>query len=561
MEQEFPHLSVKVASIGDLFVTADQFALPWFQRSYAWSEDHVARLVSEIEEAAETSAENRYFLGHVRLARSMTLGHRIIDGQQRILTLTMLFALLRDYCPEGEDTAQLDQLLWSDGESDDAERRPRISVQRNVREFLRAAVLDPGATTIAIDPSSDELTETERRFVANRNRMATAVEPMQTDAARWRRFVRFLVQRCYVILETVESEEEAWEMLAKEEERRVAHHPSEQAKATMISVMVRGHQTEAGRIWDDIQGRLTQDQLSRLLDHMRTMLLKRRSARPVIAELADGYALDRLGLAFMRETMLPHAQNFEAILSRTLGTGRVGEQIARKLALLELVGDDLWVAPLLRWLLLNPGQHRETLALVNALDRLTMMLKVGSIDPTARERRFIALTSQIGPRSRITELSRLTVEPALRRDCQQNLRSRTLQYKRYASYVLSRASLLLAGADEPVTGKTIEHVLPRNPPGDAQWRAEFASDRIVDDHTHRLGNLVLLSFRDNQAAANLDFEAKREILGGSEYAIARDAAKEAIWTPNTIKARTERLAALLLDDRDSAVDAMELEVV
>ena len=204
------------------------------------------------------------------------------------------------------------------------------------------------------------------------------------------------------------------------------------------------------------------------------------------------------------------------------------------------------MAPLLRWLQVNPGDDRATLEFVTALDRLTMMLRIAAVDPTTRERRFIALTADIQPGVAIGELERLDIEDTLERECTQNLRSRTLQYKRYATYVLRRLSILLGDDGAAVGDATIEHVLPRNPPAGSPWRTAFRTDKIIDDHTHRLGNLVLLSFAHNQEAGNLPFPAKQQIFAGSGFAIAREAANAPVWTREAIMDRTEQLARLLL---------------
>ncbi|MEZ5842796.1 MAG: DUF262 domain-containing HNH endonuclease family protein [Hyphomicrobiaceae bacterium] len=546
MPQRFSHLTVRVSSVGELFGAFSTFELPWFQRSYAWDEEHVDRLVAEVEAAALDTARNRYFLGHVCLAGADGGTVRIIDGQQRILTLTMLYALLRDLAPEGADISELDSLVWST--ADDGTRTPKVLAQDCVREFLQQAVLEAGATGRRIDPFRAELTDTECRFLANRNRMASLVSPMRDDPARWQRFTRFLVDRCYVVVETVDSEEEAWDMLAKEEERRAAHHASEQAKATMIGVMPRGEQQEAGRIWDDIHGRLGADNVARLLCHLRTMRLKRRSSRPIIVELSEGFALHEQGLSFMRQTLEPHARWFEAIRDHKLAEGATGEALAHRLSLLDLVEHDLWMAPLMKWLSLRQGDERETLAFVAALDRMTMMLRIAAVDPIVRERRFVALSAEIAPDAKVAGLRRLVIEPELGRVCADNLRSRTLQSKRYAPYVLRRLSRLLGDAAAPPPEATIEHVLPRNPRGDSPWRKTFPSDKVIDDHANRLGNLALLAFADNQRAGNRPWPDKRSILAGSGYALARDAASASDWTRRTIMDRTERLASLLLAD-------------
>lgn len=543
MPQEFPHLVVRVASLAQLFEGAGTFEMPWFQRSYAWSEGHADRLVVDIETAA-TEPRGRYFLGHIWLSgRGGDSAAKVIDGQQRLMTLTMLFALLRDAAPEGGDVAELDRLLWS---QDEGTAAPKVLAQDCIREFLAHAVLESGATTRRIDPFRAALTDTERRILANRNCMAIRIAPMREEPERWQRFVRFLMERCYVVVETVEDEDEAWEMMTREEERRARHHSSEQAKATLIGLMRRDDQVEAGRIWDEVHARIGADGIDGLLAHLRTMLLTKRSMRPLVVELAEGYRLNTGGLAFMRDTFQPYATHYATVLEARVGTGPVGREIARTISMMQLLAHDLWVAPLLRWLHVSKGSPQETLAFVKALDRLALVLRLSGVDPSMREQRYIALTAEIRPGSSTSNLGKLAIEAKLLRDCEQNLRSRTFQYKRYAALVLKRLSRQLGDTQPALPDATIEHVLPRNPKPDSPWRTLYKSDKAIDAHAHRLGNLALLSFDDNQKAGNNPFPDKCSIYRASQYAIARDVATAQEWSTDAIMQRTELLIGLLM---------------
>src|SRR5262245_39984483 len=98
------YINVEVLRLEELFSSRFRFYLPWFQRAYAWGEEHASRLLADVLRAM-TGPKKRYFLGHVKLAKPNNRpDSAIIDGQQRAITLTILFALLRDSLagvPEG----------------------------------------------------------------------------------------------------------------------------------------------------------------------------------------------------------------------------------------------------------------------------------------------------------------------------------------------------------------------------------------------------------------------------------------------------------------------------
>ncbi|MGW2339079.1 GmrSD restriction endonuclease domain-containing protein [Streptomyces sp. NPDC001661] len=87
---------------------AQQFQVPLYQRTYSWTEKQLRQLWSDILEQAElvaseqSSGASTHFLGSVVLAPSPRYEvtfpcHLVVDGQQRLITLTLALAALRDH--------------------------------------------------------------------------------------------------------------------------------------------------------------------------------------------------------------------------------------------------------------------------------------------------------------------------------------------------------------------------------------------------------------------------------------------------------------------------------
>ena len=71
-----------------------RFEVPWHQRYYDWKDEHVKELLSDLKDALDTG-KTCYFLGSIMLVR-MAGGNRwrINDGQQRLITLSLIVAAL-----------------------------------------------------------------------------------------------------------------------------------------------------------------------------------------------------------------------------------------------------------------------------------------------------------------------------------------------------------------------------------------------------------------------------------------------------------------------------------
>ena len=73
-----------------------RFTVPPHQRPYAWVEEQVNDLYRDINDAQKRKGEE-YFLGTIVLAKADDNRLSIIDGQQRLVTVSILLAAIRDY--------------------------------------------------------------------------------------------------------------------------------------------------------------------------------------------------------------------------------------------------------------------------------------------------------------------------------------------------------------------------------------------------------------------------------------------------------------------------------
>jgi hypothetical protein len=94
-------MDARPRTIRDILYSGDQYIIPFFQRHYLWEKEHWDRLRKDIWTLMEDEAKNVHFLGPLVCTRTQNVpgavtGYQLIDGQQRLTTLTVLLAALRD---------------------------------------------------------------------------------------------------------------------------------------------------------------------------------------------------------------------------------------------------------------------------------------------------------------------------------------------------------------------------------------------------------------------------------------------------------------------------------
>jgi len=118
--------------------------------------------------------------------------------------------------------------------------------------------------------------------------------------------------------------------------------------------------------------------------------------------------------------------------------------------------------------------------------------------------------------------------------------SRNLRIVRYILCALEKQA---SGNDYDFESDSfnVEHVLPQNPEND--WGA--FSDEEIDAMVYRLGNMALLSKSVNKNLGNSGFDVKKPVLTESQFELTRKIAEDnADWTPERIAARQKALAKL-----------------
>lgn len=108
-------------------------------------------------------------------------------------------------------------------------------------------------------------------------------------------------------------------------------------------------------------------------------------------------------------------------------------------------------------------------------------------------------------------------------------------------YILCKIEQQLEGVEVNLDSDTlsIEHVLPRN--AEAGWDSFLVRD--ADSFVYRLGNMTLLESGKNKKLGNADYAAKREIYARSKFHLTRGLAEHnADWTPQRLDDRQEWMA-------------------
>ncbi|MFM9277337.1 DUF262 domain-containing protein [Paenibacillus jiagnxiensis] len=148
-------------SLRDILGLNRRYIIPRFQREYSWGEDELTVLwndiLSNLKSSKDSLHESEYFIGSIVLVGDDAADSRflIVDGQQRLTTITIFFAALAEIFKEtGNFNLMKSSHKYVEAENDDAEKFLKLE-NENPKPFFQFRIqqIDKDDSFI---PKSDE---------------------------------------------------------------------------------------------------------------------------------------------------------------------------------------------------------------------------------------------------------------------------------------------------------------------------------------------------------------------------------------------------------------------
>lgn len=88
---------IKSLKVKDIFNSEKgKYKIPIYQRNYAWKEPQIRQLIQDIYDYVEIGDKRKYYIGTLVVRSDKGNTFEVIDGQQRLTTLSMLVAYLKN---------------------------------------------------------------------------------------------------------------------------------------------------------------------------------------------------------------------------------------------------------------------------------------------------------------------------------------------------------------------------------------------------------------------------------------------------------------------------------
>jgi len=548
------------------FVSSHKFLkIPDFQRSYSWKIKQINDFFASI-----VDADSQCFIGIVVCAKGDTKRLEIVDGQQRITTISLSLIALKHLVTQFENSEEKQRLLRNIEEQlaqYDPDEDAHISVIEPNREELKAIynhLLQSGVTNL---PTA--LDKLQQIYVNNYLAIAKLMElAIHGNLTKAETLYKKIINAQFIAL-VLSKEDDLQEIYDGLNSTGLGLSVADQVKNKLLQrAKALGVKAEIDELWEDLEtlfAKLDPVLFPKFLRHYWIAKWSYISQKDLYARIRKHInELSAAELTQWLEDVYFNAQLYCLIYSKRSEDfvsadvlKKIPAKIKEQLLAFRAI-NNIQVYPALlsiadRAIAEKSYKEAYANATLNALWSFCLRSTLVSVSPADYEK-LLSNVAQLVRTSDVADVqNQVGQEIKKLRDLvdedKQFIRnfSESLFYNSDKDLIVEILDRIMLHYDPTIklTERNIEHVLPQKP---AKWGLK---GKDVRDYVHNIGNLTLLHPSDNNLASNEPFETKcKQVYSPSKLELNKKIVEYTEFSVDPKKAINKRamdLAKLALD--------------
>lgn len=528
-----------------------QFLIPVYQRFYSWDIDQCKRLWNDIVEMQRKDKAGHFVGSIVNIAeQAMPTGvqkYMIIDGQQRMTTLTLLLLALRDYAIKNpSDTTinarRIDNMLLKN-EYESGDERYKLLLTETDRDILISLVEEK--------PIAEG---TRSRLIENYNFFANKLADKEIQPAE----VYESIGKLQIVNITLDR--------AVDDAQAIFESLNSTGKELSESDLIRNYvlmglepseQTYVyEHLWRPMEQLFVYETQGTVMDaFFRHYLTMKLSRIPKQGRVYEEFKLYHLNCEFgtireLCQDLLDYAKYYTNIVFK-----RNSDSDLKK-----LYEDIIDLRMEVSYPFLLKIHHDCTEELITS-DELKEILKlcisyvlrraICEIPTNSMNKTFATLKNYIRPDDYLNSVKAFFVMQDTYKEFPDNdkfegaLVSRDIYNMRARNYILSRLENFENKAPITIENYTIEHIMPQNKNLSLEWQADLGAEwqEVQKKYLHTIGNLTLTAY--NSEMSDRPFLEKMDMPGGfkeSALRLNKYVVLQNEWNEKHIQERANELA-------------------
>tara|TARA_R110001583_G_scaffold192772_2_gene359750 strand:- start:1669 stop:3363 length:1695 start_codon:yes stop_codon:yes gene_type:complete len=544
-------LNAETDTFGGIIKGDNKFKVPLYQRDYSWNKTHWNDLWLDIE--TNRKNDSKHYMGSVVLVSKHKKQYDIIDGQQRLTTLTILVLAVVD---------TLKDLVKREIDVENNEKR----IDLLITDFIGKKSLSSlnYENKIELNESNNPFFSTyltQFRKPININSTVKSNKLlfdcfnyykglikeeifMDENVSLLISFVEYISDSLLFIQITATDDLSAYLIFETLNDRGLDLSVTDLLKNYLFSIVNESDKSHIKHIWDITINHVSYSGFPKFLRHywmMKNGLIQEKELFKTIKR-----HINTPTIAFeVLNSMSEFSEVYSALSDYTHQLWEGEDKVKKHIRELNLFNVTQCYPLLMNaYLYLH---HDDWLAILRICSVISFRyMVVSGLNPNALESKYndackaINLGTAKTARDIFVILQPLYVSDD---DFERNFESKSIRTKRSAKlarYIVYSIENHLSNHsfDFEYDNGSLEHILPENPSTD--WDENFPKD-IEESFIYRLGNFTILEPDRNRAIGNKNFESKSDVYKTSRYELTKNFGYK-MWNQDNLKARQKYLA-------------------
>ena len=534
------------------------FIVPEYQRPYVWQEENIQELIDDLYYAFENKQNSEYFLGALVLKRTREKEfkeYEILDGQQRLTTLCMMMAVLRDLMKKPQYKWTLSQMIYQE-ENEllkvPSRNRIKYNTRDKVKDFVKNYIIANGSTK-----KKDLINYHEDTNISVSN-MAKAISSMHNifeSKENLEAFAVFLLNNVLFIYVSTDNTEDAFRLFTILNDRGIPLSNADILKSINIGEVPEEDLDEYSKNWEYLEEKYHKG-FDRFLSFVRTILLKNKPASNLLDEYEKN--IYRKNILKKGKNTIDFLVELDEIYDKIidLNDENLSNEYKNLVTIMKIgLHSDEWIPAVMSYFL--KFEYYNLDKFIKKLEYKFVGDLMSNVSPSKRRENLnnIIKTIEIVNKENIDTLFENKELFDIDKNIFRNNINGEVYGKKYTKYLLLIIEYLMSDNSVHLSNYkeiSIEHVLPQNPLKKSHWRRDFTENQRKN-WTNKLSNLVLISNKKNVKLANLDFNKKKEeylkhrmdVFNSSKIFLD----KSSKWDEATLKSRQNTMVGMLLNNK------------
>lgn len=536
------------------------FIVPQYQRPYVWQEENIQELIDDLYYAFENKQNSEYFLGALVLKRTTEKEFReyeILDGQQRLTTLCMMMAVIRDLIKKPQYKYTLSQMIYQE-ENEllkvPSRNRIKYNTRDKVKDFVKDYIIANGSTR-----KRDLVNYHEDTNISVSN-MAKAISTMHTifeNKENLESFAVFLLNNVLFIYVSTDNTEDAFRLFTILNDRGIPLSNADILKSINIGEIGEEDLDEYSKHWEYLEEKYHKG-FDRFLSFVRTILLKNKPSSNLLDEYEKN--IYQKNILKKGKNTIDFLIELDGIYDKIidLNDENLSNEYKNLVTIMKLgLHSDEWIPTVLSYFL--KFEYYNLDEFIKKLEYKFVGDLMSNVSPSKRRENLNNIIKTIEIVSK--ENMHILFENRELFDIDKNIFRKNINGdiygKKYTKYLLLKMEYLMNDNSVYLSNYkeiSIEHVLPQNPLKKSHWRRDFTEEQRKL-WTNKLSNLVLISNKKNVKLANLDFKKKKEEYLKNRMDVFNSSKifldKSSKWDETTLRNRQNMMVNMLINNKYS----------